>query len=639
MACGLSVLTSGCSLNMNGVPSPESGQAIQGKVFGGEQPIVGAQVYLLAAATSGYGNLSNSLLTAGTGQTLDSSGGATNGFYYATTGAGGGFSIGGDYTCTGGQQVYLYALGGDSGSGFNSSSGLMAALGTCPGVTGTPNNAFSSSLYVVMNEISTVATAYAIAGFATDAVHVSSGTSALAQTGMANAFANVPNLETLATGAALATNPAGNATVPQAEINTLANILASCINTTGQVLGPPSPTPCYTLFTSAMSGGNTGAQPSDTATAAINIAHNPGNAIAALYGLSTATPPFAPPLTTQPNDFTVALAYTGGGLNAPEKVAIDALGDAWVTNYSNSTVTEFSPAGAFLSGTSGYSGGGITNPVGIAIDGSGNAFVANSNDGSANSLTKLNSVGSPTGNSPYAPGGSNMIEPYGVAIDASGNAWVAAYSSGAVKVSSGLTSFSGPYSNGGLSAPYSIALDHTGNVWVANLGTDVAELNSSGASLAGSGGYRGGGIVRPTDVAIDSGGNAWVADVDCGCVVEITSTGTYPGGTSGFTGGGIYYPQAIALDGSGNVWVADSNTAGGVGSISELNSAGTGLSPSTGYVPGPLYSPTGVAVDGSGNVWMANNSSPTVTEIIGVATPVVTPLVTGVTNNTLATRP
>jgi sugar lactone lactonase YvrE len=554
--------------------------------------------------------------------------------------AAGVFNISGDYTCTGGQQVYLYALGGDSGSGPNSSSGLLAALGTCPGTTGSTGNVFSSSMYVVMNEVSTVATAYAIAGFATDAVHVSSSGSALALTGITNAFANAANLETLGTGAALATNQAANATVPQAEINTLANILASCINTLGQVLGPPSPTPCYTLFTNAMSGGGTGTQPTDTATAAINIAHNPGHAVAALYGLSTATPPFAPALSAQPNDFTVALAYSGGGLNAPEKVAIDALGDAWVTNYSDSTVTEFSPTGAFLSGTGGYSGGGITNPVGIAIDASGNAFVANSNDGSANSLTKLNSVGTASSNSPYKPGGgSSMIEPYGVAIDASGNAWVAAYYSGAVKVSNGLTSFSGPYTNGGLSAPYGIAIDHAADVWIANLGTDVAKLNSSGASLAGTSGYTGGGIVRPTDVAIDSGGNAWVADVDCGCVVEITSTGTYPGGASGFTGGGIYYPQAIALDGSGNVWVADSNTAGGVGSISELNSAGTGLSPSTGYVPGPLYSPTGVAVDGSGNVWMANNSSPTVTEIIGVATPVVTPLVTGVTNNTLATRP
>ena len=98
-----------------------------------------------------------------------------------------------------------------------------------------------------MNEVSTIATAYAIAGYATDATHVSSSGSTLAATGIANAFASVTNLETLNTGVALATTPVangGNGTVPQSEINTLANILASCVNSSGAVTGPPNPTPC-----------------------------------------------------------------------------------------------------------------------------------------------------------------------------------------------------------------------------------------------------------------------------------------------------------------------------------------------------------------------------------------------------------
>jgi hypothetical protein len=44
-----------------------------------------------------------------------------------------------------------------------------------------------------------------------------------------------------------------------------------------------------------------------------------------------------------------------------------------------------------------------------------------------------------------------------------------------------------------------------------------------------------------------------------------------------------------------------------------------------------------IAVDGSGNVWLSTNSG--VIEIIGAATPVVTPIATGVKNNTLGTRP
>ncbi len=40
-----------------------------------------------------------------------------SGDYYVTTGSDGSFSISGDYTCTAGQQVYLYAVGGDPGLG------------------------------------------------------------------------------------------------------------------------------------------------------------------------------------------------------------------------------------------------------------------------------------------------------------------------------------------------------------------------------------------------------------------------------------------------------------------------------------------------------------------------------------------
>ena len=132
-----------------------------------------------------------------------------------------------------------------------------------------------------MNEVSTVAAAYAMAGFATDATHVGSSGTALALTGIANAFANAANLETLGTGVALATTPAGNGTVPQAEINTLGNILAACVNSTGGD-GPPSLRRATTLFTNALSSGTTGTLPTDTATAAINIAHNPGVNVASV---------------------------------------------------------------------------------------------------------------------------------------------------------------------------------------------------------------------------------------------------------------------------------------------------------------------------------------------------------------------
>ena len=119
-----------------------------------------------------------------------------------TTQTGGAFNITGDYTCpSSNSQVYLYSIGGDPGlgDGANPSAGLLASLGTC--------NKLSSLTYVVVNEISTIATAYAIAGYATDATDVSSSGSALAQVGIANAFASTANLETLNLGQYLQRRP------------------------------------------------------------------------------------------------------------------------------------------------------------------------------------------------------------------------------------------------------------------------------------------------------------------------------------------------------------------------------------------------------------------------------------------------
>ena len=98
----------------------------------------------------------------------------------------------------------------------------MAALGSCPSATGPAG-------YVVVNEVSTVAAAYAMAGFATDATHVGSSGTALALTGIKNAFANAANLETLSTGAALGGTPRGEGGVAQAAVNTPPANLPGCV--------------------------------------------------------------------------------------------------------------------------------------------------------------------------------------------------------------------------------------------------------------------------------------------------------------------------------------------------------------------------------------------------------------------------
>jgi hypothetical protein len=635
----------GCSIqSSNQVNQPEAtpaatvpGGGLTGSVHGGQQPIVGAHVYLFQANTTGYGgggiaassnNASKSLLTSA-GTTKDTSGGPTNGDYFVTTGANGAFSITGDYACTQGAPVYLYALGGDSGSGPNSAVGLLAALGVCPSA-----HAFPSTMFVYMNEVSTVATAYALAGFASDAVHVGSSGTTLAQTGIANAVATVTNLEDVGTGVALLTTPGGNGTYyAQRKVNTLANILAACVNSTG-----PGSTACSTLLSNTLSGGATGAAPTDTATATINMAHNPSSNIANLFALATANPPFAPAAASQPNDFTVAIQFTGAGLANPSSVAIDASGNVWAANLGNGySVSELTNMGVPLTTSSGLTTGGLNGPEGIAVDLSGNAWMANVN---GNSLTVYTSGRTAMSQSPLTNGG--LVVVHSVAFDASGNAWVP--NSGRATVTEFSSSFAvlsetSGFSVTGASSPDAVAVDGSGNAWLANLGTaTVSKVTNAGVTVSGSP-YTLSGVTYPYAIAMDGAGNAWVPGWN-NTLSKLTNSGVVATG-SPFTGGGLNDPYAVAIDGAGNVWIADQQ-----GGVSEFSNAGVALSGATAYTDGGLNQPYGIAIDGSGNVWVANYGYYSVTEIIGAAAPVITPIAAGLPatptadgSSNLGTRP
>ena len=631
------LLVSGCS----GVPgtSPTKttggsvpGAPLQGMVHGGQTPIVGAHVYLYAANTTGYGNGSISLLQPTGGTVEDGSGN-----YYYPTQSGGKFNITSDFTCpSGGSQVYLYAVGGDPGlgDGANSAIGLMAALGTC-------NNLISAP-YVVINEISTVATAYAIAGFAVDSTHVSSSSSSLATaTDVPNAFATVTNLESLGRGVALATTPNLNGVVPQGTIDTIADILGACINSAG-----PSSTPCSTLFANAMNGNS---QPGETATAAINIAHNPAANVTTLLGLLPTDLPFQPTLVYPPNDFTIAITYTGGGLDgtgfAPEGVAIDAGGNVWVPNFGSSGLSEFTSNGIPKTGSP-FSAAGLDNPTSVAIDTYGNAWVANYN---GNDISEFNSTGQKISGPPGFTGGG-LNEPYGIAIDSVGNAWAANFGGNTLSEfesnTSGGLAVSGSSGFGGnvLAGPAGIAADVNGDVWTENYIASTGGLvEAVPSSLPGQPPtvtlFKGGGLNSPYSVAIDGSGNVWATNRGGpGSLSEFTSTGTAITGKSGYSGGGLNNPYGIAVDGAGNVWAA--NNGGDSDSISEIGSNGTAISGANGYVNVLMFSPYGIAVDGSGNVWVTSDDSVgPLTEFVGAATPVVTPISAGVTYGELGTRP
>jgi streptogramin lyase len=596
--------------------NPQQGVAITGRVHGGQNPISGAHVYLLAVNTTGYGgpgiaassaNMSASLLTNGAGQ--DSLG------YYVTTDSNGNFNITGDYTCPSTwANPYLYAVGGDSGSGPNTAITLIAPVSSCP----------SASEFITVNEISTIASVYALAGFASDPTHVSSSGSALDAISTKNAENTIQNLENANTGVANATTPGGNGTVPQAEIDTLANILAACVNSTGS-----GSTQCSTLFSNATNGGT---QAADTATAAVNIAHNPGANVSNLIGLQTPSSPFQPMLsaTPAPNDFTIAVFYTGGGMNDPLGLAIDNAGDVWATNTNGgaNSLSEFSPVGVAISGTGGFTGGGLNTPYGIAIDLTGNAWVVNSGN---NTLSEFSSSGTPVSTTAYSGGG--LTNPTNICIDAGGNLWINnGFANNISELSSsGVAAMNSPFSGGGIDGGIDIACDAAGHVWISNSSAVLGELTTSGAVVT-SGGYTGGGLDESYGVAVDSSGNVWTANDGNNSISKFNSSGAAQSGSDGYTGGGLSSPQYIAVDSAGNVWVANE----GSHSISEFTSSGTAVTGLNGYQLPTTAVTREIAIDGSGNIWVTSYDVNILTELVGLASPVVTPIVGGLAGSPIS---
>jgi hypothetical protein len=699
--------------------------AIHGSVLGGHAPVVGAHVFVLeaTASTTGYAAKVTSLLS-GTGTTEDTSGDATNDFYYIPTDIYGGFNVTGDYTCTVGDPVYLYAQGGSSnasmalpvtavsdtkagttytysvttsggstlaagqmiafpggglggkfstlngatftissvtgatfkfttttapGTGANTQTGTvnwfgavnpavvnMAMLGVCPS---TKN--FSTIPFVYMNEVSTAALAYGMAAFAQDSLHIGTSTTNLA--GLQNAALNVANLyditgqESTTTQGdgeghiARAVTAAGNGVVPQATLDTVGDILAACVDSANATTTLTTESAnCKTLFTAATSNGIASGQTGagtvaiDTATAAFNIAKNPGtSAVVSLYNLPrSGVMPFAPNLSSAPTDFSVGITYSG---------------------------TASKP---FLA------------PSGVAIDASGNAFVSSGAAGGY--VSELSPQGAVTATSATVTGGLNSV-----AVDPNGNAWaLEGTSPGALyQFNAGTLTTAGQYGTSMLNAPTSLSINTATEVYVADGGNDnVLEFNAAGVEFAtytsatfpclkgvsqvtapGYGGvfaasaannvvcyifalggfgnftfFSSGAATAPNNIALDGNTQGWVASPSQDHVYACPSF-SYNGKatTEGSTAGGLNQPAWTAVDGGNNIWLANE---GSNGQVAEYTNGGTAVTGTSGYQQGNVKAPSSIATDNAGNVWVTNSSSNTVTEIIGVATPATTPL-------------
>jgi len=636
-------LMSGCSGSFAPspiVPNKTPIGNIQGTVHGGQAPVTGARIYLMAASTSGYGTNAISLISSTAPNAYEDG----SGFYYVLTDSNGNFALGGDYTCTEGQQVYMVAWGGNPGlAGTVNNTAIVqtAALGQCPAA----GNLAAQVPYLVINEVTTVAFAYSVGGFATTVWNVSSDASGA--TALANAFANANNIVNLRYGQApTVANGNSNSVNPQAKIYSLANILATCVNTSSSASSA-----CASLFNAAQS--STGVLATDESNAIFNIVHNPGNTstnsthVNSIWNLMPATPVFSPTLTTVPTDWTMPVIYNGlvsqpgtNGSNqiisGPYNMAFDASGNAWIGDRVKGVV-EVGPQGAANTYNPGF-----TMVKGVAVSpadgtiwasdyGNSTVYVLNGSGSVVATVTKniSNNLHGPiltafsldpsTGYLAYQ---ANEDTP-GVVMFEANPATPYTYTKVAyVKGSNGFPN---------VDTPGWIAVDQTGQAWLPSTDTsytgNLALTWKNGADKENPDQSAG---PQSYSLASDGHSNIWVTtDTGTATLEEITSGSTTV--TASHTGGGMNEPFKLAVDGANTIWIANAgaNTVSAFLPSSSTWLATNGFSTSAATGTGCII----LGVDGSGNVW-TGNADGSVTQLLGLATPTATPFYGGMTVTT-----
>jgi streptogramin lyase len=568
----------------------------------GTAPIAGAAVQVYAAGATGNGSAGTAMLATA-----------------LTTDANGGFTVPAGYPCPAvASQLYIVVRGGQVGSSAsNSAITLATPIGACNQVT-------ASSQFVI-NEVTTAATVWGLAQFLSSGGNV--GASATNTQGIVNAVATVGNLANLAVGTSPGASFPKGGSSPAAGINSLANLLNTC-TTAASSAG------CSQFFSNTVP--SVGPAPTNTLDAALNLVRNPGANVAALYTQSTASSAFGPALSKVPSDWTMFINYTGAGMSSPSGVGVDASGNVWVASYfsagsqSSGAVSEFSPTGNAVF-PNGITSGGLFHSYGLAVDAQNNVWVPNEDstgsgvNGGLGSVTTLSSTGQVTsGASGYYAGG--IYYPIAVAVDTNATTWVINYGNSSLTL---LSSTGQPLSgaNGYMSPklvfPVAIALDANHNGWLANQeDVTVTKVSADGSQFTSYSCCNG-----ASGIAIDQRGDVWVANYYGDSISQLGSDGTVISSGYSDNKASIWHPQGIAIDGSGHVWVT--NYLGS--SITELagsaaSSPGQILSPTAGYTrDAGLVEAYAVAIDASGNLWITNFFTNTLTEVVGLATPVKTP--------------
>ncbi len=372
--------------------------------------------------------------------------------------------------------------------------------------------------------------------------------------------------------------------------------------------------------------------------------------------------------------------YSGDGgpatsamLNWPFGVAVDTAGNLYIADSSNYRVRKVTSDGIITTvagnGSNGYSGDGgpATSAMlgltqGVVVDATGNLYIVDSSNSRVRRVSPDGIITTVVGGGLNSPGDGGpgtsvaLYFPVAAATDQAGDLYITdsyrlrkvsqdgTITTVAGNGSAGYSGDGGPANDAQLSLPYSVTVDSTGNIYIGdNLNHRVRKVSPGGiittAAGDGSAGFSGDGgpatsahLYYPDSVAADAAGNLYIAEwsnhVRKVSPAGIISTVAGNGG-SGYSGDGgsataatLYSPSGLALDTAGSLYVADTSnhrirTVSPAGII--ITVAGTGEHGYSGdggpAVEAQLNVPEGIAQDAVGNLYIADSNNARVRKV------------------------
>ncbi len=254
-----------------------------------------------------------------------------------------------------------------------------------------------------------------------------------------------------------------------------------------------------------------------------------------------------------------------GEFYRPTFLALDGR-KLYVSDFGNHRVQVFDADGCFLRelGESGREEGQFKYPQGIAVDNLGNVYVSDIENTCIQKFTSSGNFVKRWSARSYAeaftPSGIAIREGRLYATDPLNHRIRIFTSDGNILDEWGSTQSD---TDGEFHYPNGIAVDNSGYVYVADFGNNrIQKLTSEGTFVTkwGSKGNAEGQFTEPCNVAVDNTGNVYVADTQNNRIQKFNADGGFI--TQWTSEDGRIEPYGIAIDNFGNVYVSDNADEG-----------------------------------------------------------------------------